>query len=274
MYDGFSRRGERFRATSGPGGDSSPRQVLAEAGHPTPRVSRDGSNMDTIFLVDDDPAVRKSLARVLRENGWTVEAYDSAEAFLARPTRSDGGCLVLDVTMPGLDGFQLQRYLTEEGQTLPIVFLTGDGDIQMSVRAMKAGADDFLTKPVNSKALLAAVRAAISSDISAREARAERAKLEQRLGTLTAREREVLAALVKGRLNKQIASDLGIVEQTVKYHRARIMGRMQARTASELMHIAARLGIEAAAAEKPHSADPLATKPRARKRIGPARTKA
>ena len=205
--------------------------------------------METIFLVDDDPAVRKALSRVLREEGWNVETFESAEAFLARPDRHAQGCLVLDVTMPGLDGLELQRRLNEEGQTLPIVFLTAHGDIPMSVRAIKAGAADFLTKPINSEALLNAVRAAVERDVSARQSRAEIAGFKQRLATLTSREREVLAAVVKGKLNKQIAGDLAIVEQTVKFHRGRIMERMQARTVAELMHIAARLGIEHAASE-------------------------
>jgi FixJ family two-component response regulator len=205
--------------------------------------------METIFLVDDDPAVCKALSRVLREEGWNVETFESAEAFLAREDGQRPGCLVLDVTMPGLDGLDLQRRLIKEGQTLPIVFLTGHGDIPMSVQAIKAGAADFLTKPVNSEALLSAVSAAVEQDVSARPARAEIAGFEHRLATLTSREREVFAAVVKGRLNKQIAADLGIVEQTVKFHRARIMKRMQARTAAELMHMAAKLGIEAAVAE-------------------------
>ena len=202
------------------------------------------TSVETIFLVDDDPAVGKALSRVLREEGWNVETFESAEAFLARADRQRDGCLVLDVTMPGLDGLELQRRLNEEGRALPIVFLTGHGDIPMSVRAVKAGAADFLTKPVDSKTLLSAVRTAIEQDASTRQARAENADLEHRLSTLTSREREVLAAVAKGKLNKQIADDLGIVEQTVKFHRARIMERMQARTAAELMHIAARLGIE------------------------------
>src|SRR4029453_16017864 len=186
--------------------------------------------METIFLVDDDPAVCKALSRMLREAGWNVETFESAEAFLAREDVQRPGCLVLDVTMPGLGGLELQRRLNEEGQTLPIVFLTGHGDIPMSVRAIKAGAADFLTKPVNSARLVSAVRVAIEQDSSARQSRADIAAFEQRLATLTSREREVLAAVVKGRLNKQIADDLGIVEQTVKFHRARIMERMQAHT--------------------------------------------
>ncbi|RZT94972.1 response regulator transcription factor [Rivibacter subsaxonicus] len=199
--------------------------------------------METIFLVDDDPAIRKSLSRVLREEGWEVEAFESAEAFLARADGPARGCLVLDVSMPGLDGLALQRRLAEAGQALPIVFLTGHGDIRMTVQAIKAGAADFLTKPVAAAALLGAVRAAITQEATTRRARAEVAEWEQRLATLSSREREVLAALVKGRLNKQIAGELGIVEQTVKFHRARIMERMQAHTVAELMHIAARLGI-------------------------------
>jgi FixJ family two-component response regulator len=202
--------------------------------------------MDTIYLVDDEASVRNALARVLREEGWAVEAFDSAEAFLRRADRAMQGCLVLDVSMPGLDGLALQRRLVESGLSLPIVFLTGHGDIPMSVQAVKAGAADFLTKPVPAQALLAAVRAAIDQDVPARRVRADLGVIEQRYALLTAREREVLAAVVKGRLNKQIASDLGIVEQTVKFHRGRIMERMQARTAAELMHMAVRLGIATA----------------------------
>ena len=199
--------------------------------------------MDLVFLVDDDPAVIRSLGRVLREDGWEVETFDSAEAFLARSSPERYGCLVLDVSMRGIDGLELQRRLRETGQSLPIVFLTGSGDIPMSVRAVKAGAADFLSKPVTSAALIHAVRTAVEQDAANRQLHGERAELERRLATLTPREREVLVAVAKGRLNKQIAGDLGIVEQTVKFHRARIMERMQARTAAELMHIAATLGI-------------------------------
>ena len=197
----------------------------------------------TIFLVDDDPGVLKALSRVLRQEGWSVETFESAEAFLARSDQTASGCVVLDVTMPGLDGLELQRRLAEAGQFLPIIFVTGHGDIPMSVRAIKAGAADFLTKPVQAQALVAAVRAAIEQDALSREARAGTAELRLRLDSLTTREREVLVALAAGRLNKQIAGDLGVVEQTVKFHRARIMERMQAKTVAELMHIAAQLGI-------------------------------
>jgi len=173
--------------------------------------------LKNVFLVDDDAAVRKSLARVLREEGWNVETFDSAEAFLARPDPTLRGCLVLDVSMPGLDGLELQSQLARTGQGLPIVFVTGHGDIPMAVQAIKAGATDVLTKPVRSKSLLSAVHAAIERDESARQAEAETAALELRFSKLTAREREVLSAVVKGSLNKQIAADLGIVEQTVKF---------------------------------------------------------
>jgi FixJ family two-component response regulator len=212
--------------------------------------------MATIFLVDDDPGVRRSLSRVLREGGFDVQAYESAEAFLARPDMALRGCLVLDVSMPGLDGLALQSRLSDVGQAMPIVFLTGHGDIPLSVRAIKAGAADFLTKPVASEALLAAVRAAIGEDEAARLADGETRELARRFDLLTAREREVLAALVDGKLNKQIAGDLGIVEQTVKFHRARIMERMRARTVAELMHMAAKLGIgsSASGASVPRSA--------------------
>jgi FixJ family two-component response regulator len=200
--------------------------------------------MEHVFLVDDDASVRQSLSRVLREAGFGVEEFDSAEAFLARAGPPTQGCIVLDVTMPGLDGLELQARLRQAGRQLPIVFLTGYGDIPMSVHAIKAGATDFLTKPVRSKVLIDAVRTAIEQARTESRARTELAVQQERFATLTEREREVLQGLVKGRLNKQIAGDLGVVEQTVKWHRARIMERMQARTVAELMHIAAKLDIE------------------------------
>ena len=199
----------------------------------------------TVFLVDDDPSVLKALARVLREESFSIETFESAEAFLARPQQKTQGCLVLDVTMPGLDGLELQQRLAAAGEALPIVFISGHGDIPTSVRAIKAGATDFLTKPVESKALVAAVRAAIDQNAAMRNAAANAAELRQRLASLTPRERDVLAGLAAGKLNKQIAADLGVVEQTVKFHRARIMDRMQAKTSAELMTLAGRLGIGA-----------------------------
>ena len=206
----------------------------------------------TVHVVDDDPQVAKALARLLREHGFRTLVFDSAEAFLAQCDASAPGCLVLDVNLPGLDGLALQQRLNEGGPAWPIVFMTGHGDIPMSVQAVKAGAVDFLTKPVAAEVLLAAVRAGLAQDARSREAQAESAALRQRLDSLTAREREVLAGLVAGKLNKQIAADLGIVEPTVKFHRARIMERMQAQTIAELMHLVARLElVRATNAEAP-----------------------
>ena len=211
----------------------------------------------TIFLVDDDASVLRALSRVLREEGWRIETFESAEAFLARRHQQADGCLVLDVTMPGLDGLELQRRLAVAGESLPIVFVTGHGDIPMSVRAIKAGATDFLTKPVRAEVLVTAVHAAIDHHASVRQALSETAELRRRFSSLTSREREVLTALAEGKLNKQIAGDLGVVEQTVKFHRARIMDRMQAKTIAELMHMAGRLGIGAVtAATDPGISDP------------------
>jgi FixJ family two-component response regulator len=206
------------------------------------------TSAQTIFLVDDDAGVLRALSRVLREEGWNVQTFESAEAFLARHDPGVCDCLVVDVTMPGIDGLELQRRLAEAGQSPPMVFVTGHDDIPLSVQAIKAGATDFLTKPVQAQALVNAVRLAIEEHASEKLAREATEDLQRRLATLTPREREVLVALAAGKLNKQIASDLGVVEQTVKFHRARIMERMQAKTLAELMHIAAQLGITAVSA--------------------------
>ena len=222
-----------------------------------------GSSQPTIYVVDDDPAVRKSLSRLLRAKGWNVETFESAEAVLAGRGPLPPGCLVLDVALPGLDGLELQRRLAQTGKTLPIVFLTGHGDIPMTVRAIKEGAADFLTKPVRAAALLRAVQAAVERDAAARLEGEDAAELKRRFESLTVREREVLAAVASGKLNKQIAGDLRIVEQTVKFHRARIMQRMQARTAAELMHIAAKLGVGKKSPVSIDEADPESSpKPR------------
>ncbi len=197
----------------------------------------------TVFLVDDDPAVLKSLARLLRAENWAVETFESAEAFLARWQSTAPGCIVLDVDLPGLDGLELQRRLSETGSQVPIIFLTGQGDIPMTVRAIQAGAVDFLTKPVAAEALLGAVNTAIDRDAARRLAKSTASEIEQRFSRLSAREREVLRAVAAGKLNKQIACDLGIAEQTVKFHRARIMERTHAKTTAELMAMAARFGI-------------------------------
>lgn len=202
--------------------------------------------MATIYLVDDDAGIRKSLSRLLRHEGFEVIESASAEAFLALAEIRPSACLVLDVTMPGLDGLALQRRLNDAGAAPPIVFLTGHGDIPMTVRAIKSGAVDFLTKPVSADHLLAAVRSALEQAADEIRSGAAAAELARRYRSLTERERQVLTGLARGLLNKQIAADLGIVEQTVKFHRARIMQRMQARTVAELMHMAARLNDTAA----------------------------
>jgi len=194
----------------------------------------------TVFLVDDDTAVLRGLTRLLSAAGMQVAAFSSPRDFLARLDPDATGCVVLDVAMPELDGFDLQRALAEKDSSLPVVFLTGHGDIPASVRAMKRGAADFLTKPVDGDALIAAVRNAFEANGTARAAQAGRADLERRLAALTPREREVLEGVVAGRLNKQIAADLGTVEKTIKVHRARVMDKMGARTLADLVRLVER----------------------------------
>ncbi len=202
----------------------------------------------TVFVVDDDPDVRRALTRLLRAAGFDVGAFSSAEEFLAAHDPEAPGCLILDLVMPGVDGLELQASLRAAGCPLPIVFLTGSGDIPMSVRAMKAGAVTFLTKPAEDSQLIAAVTEALQVDEVARHASSLERPLRQRLSTLTAREREVLTHVVAGRLNKQIAAELGTAEKTVKVHRARVMRKLGARSVAELVHLADRVGIPAKSA--------------------------
>jgi FixJ family two-component response regulator len=197
----------------------------------------------TVFVVDDDAAVLKAVSRLLRAKGFEVKTFESAEALLNHWTSQMPGCLVLDVALPGLDGLGLQQLLGEAANGLGIVFLTGQGDIPMSVQALKAGAVDFLTKPVKAEALIAAVTSALKQDALSRQANAGTAELKQKLEVLTTREREVLQALAAGKLNKQVAFDLGIAEKTVKFHRARIMDRLKAGSFAELVLMASRLGL-------------------------------
>jgi FixJ family two-component response regulator len=196
-----------------------------------------------VFLVDDDPAVLKGLSRLLRSAGLAVETFLSSQDFLNHCLPHTPGCLVLDVAMPGLNGLELQTALMAKGSAIPIIFLTGHGDIPMSVQAMKRGAADFLTKPVNDDDLLKAVRAAIDKDRIARRARAEVAEIQQRLATLTPREREVLEHVVSGQMNKQTAAELGTAEKTIKVHRSRVMEKMKAQSLIELVHLAEKAGI-------------------------------
>jgi FixJ family two-component response regulator len=197
----------------------------------------------TVFVVDDYAPVRRSISRLLRAAGFAVVAFASAEEFLAQYDPGVWGCLVLDVAMQNLNGFELQSVLANTGSLLPIIFLTGEGDIPKSVRAMKGGASDFLTKPVNDEDLLAAVRVAIEKNRALRQEQAELSEIRARLATLTPREREVLDYVVAGKLNKQIASDLGTVEQTVKVHRARVMQKMRVRSVAELVRLTERCRI-------------------------------
>ncbi len=201
----------------------------------------------TVVLVDDDASVLRGLRRLLASSGLDVVTYNSPEQFLASHDLDSCGCLILDIEMPGLDGMELQRVLVDRGCLLPIIFLTGHGSIATTVQAMKRGAADFLTKPADEKDLLAAVAKAFDRNRALRAARAESNEIEQRLGTLTPREREVLAHIVSGRLNKQIAADLGTVEKTIKVHRARVMEKMRAHSFAELVRLAERARIERAA---------------------------
>jgi FixJ family two-component response regulator len=195
-----------------------------------------------VFVVDDDPSVRDALRRLITSVGLTVEVFPTAQAFLSSPRRDAPGCLVLDVRLPWLSGLDLQRELAATDTMLPIIFLTGHGDIPMSVRAMKAGAVEFLTKPFREQDLLDAIRQAIERDRAARQERQELAELRARYASLTARERDVMAGIVAGLLNKQIAAEFGTSEATVKEQRARVMLKMQAESLADLVRTAARLG--------------------------------
>ena len=196
-----------------------------------------------VQVVDDEPGMRKALTRLLRAEGFDVRAFASAREFLAAAHAEESACLVLDVTMPELDGLELQRRLTHAGVFVPIVFLTGTGDIPTSVRAIKEGAVDFLTKPVNDADLLRAVRAALELAASRKTARAETAALSARHASLTPREREVMAHVVAGELNKQIAAGLGTGEQNIKIHRGRVMEKMGVESLADLVRAAERLGV-------------------------------
>jgi len=200
----------------------------------------------TAFIVDDDPSVLKALKRLLDAAGIPAATFHSAHAFLEAYDPDALGCLVLDVRMPDMGGFELQDRLTESGCTLPIVFLTGHGDISMSVMAMKHGAADFLTKPVSSEQLLAAIREGFMKCRLAHDGRSARRSIEERLRTLTHREREVLEHLIGGKLNKQVAADLGTVEKTIKVHRSRIMEKMGVRSMAELVRLCETVGLKPA----------------------------
>jgi FixJ family two-component response regulator len=196
-----------------------------------------------VFVVDDNPSVRKSLSRLLAAAGYTVEAFASAREFLTRGPSEDPCCLVLDVRMPGLTGIELQAALAAAGRRMSIVFLTGHVDVPMSVKAMKGGAVDLLTKPIDREALLAAIVRAVAKDTEDRSEEIRIAEIRQRVKTLTVRETQVFALVVTGMLNKQIAFDLGVVEKTIKVHRARVMEKMRAGSVAELVRLADAVGV-------------------------------
>ena len=198
----------------------------------------------TVFVVDDDAAVRKSLVRLLKSAGYRAESFASADEFIECRKRNPlPGCALVDIQMPGIDGLQLQRELINSTHEIPIIFITGYGDIPSSVKAMKAGAVDFFSKPFNGEALLQAIREAIQRDQRVRCERAERASLAARFATLTPREREVLGWVVRGIRNKQIAAALGASEKTIKIHRGRVMEKMKVPSVADLVRAAEKIGM-------------------------------
>jgi RNA polymerase sigma factor (sigma-70 family) len=192
----------------------------------------------TVFIVDDDVAVRRGLSLLVRSAGLKAQAFESAQAFLEAYRPEQPGCLVLDVRMPGMNGLELQEYLARRQIRVPIIIISGDGDVPVAVRAMKAGAVDFIEKPFSSELFLSRVRQALEQDQIGREQRAQRDDLAQRLALLTPREQEVMVHLVDGESNKVIAARLAISTRTVEIHRAKIMEKLQAKSLSEVVRIA------------------------------------
>jgi FixJ family two-component response regulator len=199
-----------------------------------------------VFVVDDDVSVRESLELLIQNEGWQVETFASAQEFLERPHELVQCCLILDVSLPGLTGLDLQQQVAADRKDMPIIFITGQGDIPMTVRAMKAGAMEFLTKPFSDEVLLNAIRQALEHSRLALSEQASLKELKNRYASLTPRERQVMALVVSGLLNKQVGGELGISEITVKAHRGKVMEKMKAGSLADLVKIASKLGIASA----------------------------
>jgi RNA polymerase sigma factor (sigma-70 family) len=196
-----------------------------------------------IYIVDDDASVRKSLGRLARSAGYDAEPFASAEEFLSSELAPAPCCLVLDVRLPGLDGLELQERLAEKETPVPVIFISGHGDIPMSVKAMRRGAIDFLPKPFSDDNLLGAIENALARSVQLREARSRKRRIHALVETLTPREQEIMRWVITGMLNRQIAGELGIAEKTVKVHRGRVMQKMQAGSVAELVRLAEEAGI-------------------------------
>ena len=194
-----------------------------------------------VFVIDDDESMRRALERLLRSDGLQVETFSAASEFIARPLPDRPACVILDLRMPGLSGLEVQDSLARAGREIPIIFISGYADVPSSVRALKAGAFDFLQKPFSDQQLLDVIHEALERDRNERRRRAERAAVRQRFDTLTPRERDVLYLVLQGRLNKQIAAELGISEKTVKFHRGRVMDKTQAGSVAELVRLAEKI---------------------------------
>jgi FixJ family two-component response regulator len=208
-------------------------------------MSSDPREIPTVFVVDDDVSVRESLELLLRHAGWQPRLFESAQAFLSHPRATVPSCLVLDVTLPGLNGLELQKQLTDRAD-MPIIFITGYGDVPMSVQAMKAGAVEFLTKPFDDDVLLEAIGGAITRSRAALQQASALRRLRECHASLTPREREVMALVVSGLLNKQVGGELGISEITVKAHRGQVMRKMKADSLADLVTMATSLGLKSA----------------------------
>ncbi len=202
------------------------------------------TSVQTVYLVDDDAAFLRSIERLMRGSGYVTECFTSADDFLARCPHAAQGCVLVDLQMPGMDGLALQAALARSENPLPVVFLTGQGDIQSSVTAMRQGAEDFLVKTAPKDEVIAAIERALARDASERRARARRHELRLRFEKLSARECEVLSQVVRGRLNKQIAADMGIDERSVKRHRTNLTRKLEVKSVAELVQLALEMGIK------------------------------